>query len=44
MKVEGFREPITRKGADLLYLPESSNSKTGETSLGVATNGQGANQ
>jgi NADH-quinone oxidoreductase subunit M len=44
VKVEGFREPITRKGADLLYLPESSNSKTGETSLGVATNGQGANQ
>jgi NADH-quinone oxidoreductase subunit M len=44
MKVEGFREPITRKGADLLYLPESSNSKTGETSLGVATNGQGPNQ
>ena len=44
VQVEGFREPVTRKGADLLYLAESSPSKTGENSLGVATDGQGANQ
>jgi NADH-quinone oxidoreductase subunit M len=43
VQVDRFDEPTTRKGADLLRIPESSHS-SGEHSLGVTVNGQGANQ
>jgi NADH-quinone oxidoreductase subunit M len=44
VEVKGFHEPITRNGADLLHITESSHTMNGEHGLGVATNGQGANQ
>jgi NADH-quinone oxidoreductase subunit M len=44
VQVDGFHEPITRNGADLLHITEGSHVMTGEHALGVATNGQGANQ
>ena len=44
LRVERFDEPVTRKGADLLFLPEARHGMSGEHSLGVATTKQGANQ
>ncbi|MEI7622023.1 MAG: NADH-quinone oxidoreductase subunit M [Actinomycetes bacterium] len=44
LRVERFDEPVTRKGADLLFLPEAHHGMTGEHSLGVSTAEQGANQ